>query len=255
MNFQSLKEFGLSDKESRIYFALIELGPALVSEIAFKAKINRTTAYDILEALIGYGLVSHVGDRIKKCYVAESPDQLVLFLEKKSKEFKEKATLAKEIMPELKSMYNVVTRKPSTRYFEGEEGIIAIYEDSLSSKTEILSWLNTENTADFAAEYFQEYYKRRAKKGIHIKAIVNDVPISHEIDKRNKAEDREMRIIPRDMMDIGPECYIYDDKVAHMSLKERFGVIIQSKDIADAQRKLYDLAWVTATEIGRKDEI
>lgn len=248
-NIRSLKEFGLSDKESQVYTSLLELGPSLVSEIASKAAINRTTAYDILEALERYGLVSHVGEQKKRTYIAENPERLISFLERKSKEFKAKAEEAKEVLPELKGIFNSIPRKPMVKYYEGEEGIITIYEDSLSSKTEILSWLNTENTADFAYEYFQEYYKRRAKKGIHIKAIVNDVPISHEIHKRDKVEDREMRIIPREMMEIGPECYIYDNKVAFMSLKERFGVIIESKDIVEAQRKLYNLAWMASSQI------
>jgi sugar-specific transcriptional regulator TrmB len=249
MAVNDLREYGLTNKESKVYLALLELGPSSVTEIAFKSKINRTTAYDILVALEQNGLVSHVGEQKKRTYVAENPDRLVSYLDKKSKEFKSKADEAKEILPELKGMFNLIPRKPIVKYFEGEEGILAIYEDSLSSKTEILSWLNTENTADFAFDYFQDYYKRRAKKGIHIKAIVNDVPISYEIHKRDKAEDREMRIISREMMDIGPECYIYDDKVAYMSLKERFGVIIESSDIADAQRKLYNLAWHAASEL------
>jgi len=32
-------------------------------------------------------------------------------------------------------------------------------------------------------------------------------------------------------------------------LKERFGVLIESQDIADALKKLYDLAWDQAKEI------
>lgn len=252
INANLLTEFGLSDKEARIYLALLELGPSLASEIASKAKVNRTTAYDVLESLIGYGLVSESNKDTKKCYLAENPDSLVRYLNRMSEEFKDRAKEAKEVIPELKSMYNIIAHRPSTRYFEGEEGIIAIYEDSLNSGTEILSWLNTENIADFAYDYFQEYYKRRAQKKIHIKAIVNDVPISHEIHQRDKEENREMRIIPKEMMNIGPECYIYDDKVSFMSLKEKFGVIIESKDIADAQRKLYELAWKAASELDKK---
>lgn len=53
-------------------------------------------------------------------------------------------------------------------------------------------------------------------------------------------------------MEIVPECYIYDDKVSFMSLKEKFGVIIESKDIAEAQRKLYELAWQEASDIAAK---
>lgn len=239
---QKLIEFGLSEKEASVYLALLELGASVASEVAIKAKINRTTAYDILESLVGYGLVSHVKEKLKH-FVAESPEFLVAYLEKQSHEFKERAIEAKKLLPELKSSYNSLPRKPKIKYYDGEEGIIQMYEDSLTSKTEILSWLDTERTADFSEKYFKEYYKRRAKKGIKIKAIVKESETAKEIHDRDKAELREMLILPKELMDIRPECYIYDDKVAFMSLQEKFGVIIESPDIALAQRKLYELAW------------
>jgi len=249
MNHQTLQKFGLSEKESRVYLALMEAGSAPVSDIAAKAKINRTTAYDILENLIAYGLVSYVGDERTKHFVAENPELLISYLEKKSKAFKQRAEEAKEMLPELKGAYNLIPHKPKVKYYEGDDGIIAMYEDSLTSKTEILSWLDIKVTLDFSYEYFQNYYKRRTEKGIHIKAIVNDDPISRPYADTEKDFLREMRIIPREMMVGTPECYIYDDKVSFMSVKERFGVMIESKDIADAHRKLYALAWGRATEL------
>ena len=126
-----------------------------------------------------------------------------------------------------------------------------MYEDSLTSQTEILSWLDLASTAEFNKEYFDEYYKRRTKAGVSIKGIVSDEPLAYEVDKLSDEQKREMKIIPKEMMEIVPECYIYDDKIAFMSLKEKFGVMIESKDIAEAQRALYRLAWQAATEIVR----
>jgi len=248
MDKNVLVKFGLSEKEAQIYLSLLELGATSVANIAVKAKINRTTAYDILEALVNFGIAGRVGDRKKKTYVAEHPEQLVTYLERKSKEYVEKSEVAKSMLPELKSIYNSIPHRPRVKLYEGEDGIISIYEDSLTSKTEILSWLNAENTADFAKKYFEEYYKRRAENKIHIKAIVSDTPEARRIKKRNEIENRESRLIPKELMDIKPECYIYDDKVAFMSLREKFGIIIESKDIADAQRKLFALAWEKAKE-------
>src|SRR3989339_1139143 len=254
MDTQTLKQFGLSDKEAAVYAVLLTMGPSVVSEIASRSKINRTTAYDILESLVGYGLVSYVSEKKKKHYVAENPDLLVSYLEKKSKEFSQKAEEAKNILPELKSAYNLIPQKPKVKYYEGEEGIIAMYEDSLTSRTEILSWLDTNQTAEFDEEYFRQYYKRRAAKDIHIKGIVNEGPYSRVTEERNKEEKRELRIIPQELMNVVPESYIYDNKVSFMSLKEKFGVMIESKDIAEAQRAIYKLAWRAATEIAKKNK-
>src|SRR3990167_8168816 len=227
------------------------MGPAAVSDIASRSNINRTTTYDILESLVKYGLVSYVREKTKKHYVAENPEMLVNYLERRSKEFNQKAEEAKKILPELKSVYNLIPHKPKVKYYDGYDGIISMYEDSLTSQTEILSWLDLASTAEFNKEYFDEYYKRRTKAGVSIKGIVSDEPLAYEVDKLSDEQKREMKIIPKEMMEIVPECYIYDDKIAFMSLKEKFGVMIESKDIAEAQRALYRLAWQAATEIVR----
>lgn len=249
MDSKQLQQLGLSEKESQVYLALLELGVASVAEIGAKAKINRTTTYDILEYLTSYGIASHAGEESKKHYVAETPENLIAYLDKKSADFKEKSSSAKAMLPELKGIYNLAPRKPKVRFYDGEEGIIAMYEDSLTSKTEILSWLNPEQTTDFSSEYFTNYYKRRAAQGIHIKTIVSDSIIAREIHTRDHAEDREMRIIPKGQMDIGPECYVYGNKVSFMSVREKFGVMVESKDVAEAQRKLFSLAWTKAKDL------
>ena len=248
MESKQLEQLGLTEREARVYLALLELGSGSVAEIGVKAKINRTTTYDVLEYLTRYGISSHVGDEKKKHYAAESPDNLLNYLDKKAEEFQNKSDEIKKILPELKGIFNSAPLKPKVRFYEGDEGIISMYEDSLNSKTEILSWLNTSKTYNFSADYFADYYKRRAKNGVHIKTIINDTPLSREIAKRDKVEDRESRLIDPKRMQLEPECYIYENKIAFMSLRERFGVIIESQDIADAQRRLYELAWEKADE-------
>lgn len=249
MTIHSLKEFGLSDKEARVYLAILELGSGSVSEIAFRAKINRTTAYDILEALISYGLVSYLGEEKRKHYVAESPEMLATYLTNKSRDLKDKSEKVKELMPELKSIFNLSPQKPKVKYYEGEEGIISMYEDSLTARNGISSWLNTDKTYDFSADYFADYYKRRSAMKIHMRTIINDIPLSHQIASRDQTEDRESRIISNELMNIEPECYIYENKVSFMSLREKFGVLVESRDIAEAMTKLFDLAWKQAGQI------
>lgn len=255
MDSRQLEQLGLTERESRVYLALLELGSGSVAEIGAKAEINRTTTYDVLEYLTRYGIASHVGDEKKKHYVAESPENLLSYLDKKAKEFQNKSDEVKKMLPELKGIFNVAPLKPKVRFYEGDEGIISMYEDSLNSKTEIHSWLNTSKTYNFSADYFADYYKRRSANKVHIKAIINDSPLSREIAKRDKVEDRESRLISKSRMEIEPECYIYENKVAFMSLRERFGVIIESQDIADAQRKLYELAWERTGELNGKRSV
>ncbi|MCK4799448.1 TrmB family transcriptional regulator, partial [Candidatus Parcubacteria bacterium] len=46
---KSLHEFGLKEKEIKIYLALLDLGPSSIRKIAELAKVNRGTSYDILK--------------------------------------------------------------------------------------------------------------------------------------------------------------------------------------------------------------
>ncbi len=53
-----LQKLGLTDKESALYIAAMELGiSSPASTIAKRAHVNRTTAYDVLETLVEKGLI------------------------------------------------------------------------------------------------------------------------------------------------------------------------------------------------------
>ena len=56
---QILGKYGLSDKEVKVYLALLELGPSPVRKVAGKAGVNRGTTYDILKSLRDQGLAGY----------------------------------------------------------------------------------------------------------------------------------------------------------------------------------------------------
>ena len=48
---EELRKYGLSEKEAKVYLALLKKGPSTVNEIAESADLVRTTTYDILKIL------------------------------------------------------------------------------------------------------------------------------------------------------------------------------------------------------------
>lgn len=249
-----LEKLDLSKKEASVYLALFEMGPSSVSKIAHKAKTNRTTCYDIIENLIRLGLVSKVEEASKKTYFAEHPDSLVAYLEKKSRDFKDKARQVKQVLPQLKAIYSEKGKNPIVRFYEGKKGIEAVYEDTLTSSEPIRAYASVRSMHEALPDYFPEYYRRRALKGISIRGIL---PATKEAIIRSsfdEEEERDSRLVPKDKFDFSPEIDIYDDKVAIMSLKEEFGVIIESKEIAEAQKKIYELAWEAAKKYDKEIE-
>lgn len=246
-----LIEIGLSEKEAGVYISLLELGRGTVSQISRRASINRTTGYDILDSLSAKGLVSISGKEPKQEYVAESPDQIEKMLLERIENTKVFINEVKNIIPELKSIHNIIDR-PKVLFYEGKEGLQKVYEDTLSSSEEILAYASVEDIQPTLPHYFPDYYKRRAKKGIPIRAIFPDSSDARERASLDKEEMRQSLIIPN-TFGFHPEINIYDNKIMIASWREKLGVIIESSEIADAMKKIYELAWAEAKRLNKEN--
>lgn len=247
-----LINLGFGDKEASVYLALLELGPSTTSEISRHAKINRTTGYDILESLISDGLVNGIGETKIQKFVAENPDKVIVFLENKIKKGEERLKQAYNLLPELFSIYNT-EEKPKVRYYEGIDRIKEAFEDTLNANIEIIGYaVGTDAFEAVGEEYLRNYFKRRVNKNIRVRVIAPDDPDTLKVTAKDREELRESHIVPRDKFYFTTETNIYNNKVLIMSWKEKFAVMIESKEMADAQKKIFELAWIGAKEIGKK---
>lgn len=254
MLLEELKKFGLSTKEARVYLSLLELGTSVVSDVAKAADINRSTTYVLLESLANRGLVSISERRSVRLYTPAPPERLVQYLEESVKRYTALVGVAHNLLPELKSMYVGVGPKPKVQFFEGLEGIKTAYEDTLTSKETIRAYASIENMHKALTDYFPEYYHRRAKKNIKIRAIFPDTPEARERIKHNNDEAREAFLVPREQYAFSPEINIYDNKIVFMSLVEKFSLIIESQELADALKKVFELSWEEAKRLNSKNK-
>ena len=246
-----LSQIGLSSKEISVYLGLLELGKGTVSQISRKAGINRTTGYDILDSLLTKGLVSVSGKEPKQEYIAESPDQITKYLEEKIKRDQEALEQTKKLLPELKTMHNVNDR-PRVRFYEGIQGLIDVYEDTLTAKEPIVAYASYEDMHSLLSKYFETYYKRRAEAGIHARGIVPATPMAYERRELNEKERRELSLVPKEKFGFTPDIEIYDNKIMIASWRERLGIIIESAEIADAMKKIFELAWAEAKRLDKE---
>lgn len=247
---KSLKYIGFSNKEVSVYLALLELGKGTVTEISRKAGINRPTGYHILASLSSKELVKISGKEPKQEYVAESPDQIEKILQKKVEENQKFINEAKKIIPELKSIHNIKDR-PKVFFYEKSEGLKRVYEDTLTSHEPIRAYATVDDMHKGLSNYFPEYYRRRARAGISIRAIIPKTEIGIERSTHNKEELREIEFVPADKYYFSPEINIYDNKVMIASWKEKLGIIIESQEISDAMKKIFELAWLGAKQFKR----
>lgn len=236
---EKLRELGFSEKEVKVYLALLEIGSAVASDIAKKAKIKRSTAYVILDSLAERGLISVVERRGVQLYSAAPPEQLVRHLQGMAKRYSGFADAAKELIPELKaSRAAAEIPAPKVHFFEGSEGIKTVYEDTLASSEQIRVHANF---GSLLQEQNSHNANRKKKSpDIKIQTMVLDTPG----DRNRVAPDREglrkILLTSREKGGISSEMNIYDDRVVFISPSENFALIAESKEFAGALRKMCD---------------
>lgn len=235
---------GLSEKEARVYVALLELGPSTMLEIAARAGVNRPTAYFQIESLKKRGLVSTLKKGKKVLFSAESPEQLQNLLDQEKRSFEEKKGVFLSVLPDLQTLFNLIGEKPEVRFFEGKEGLLRMQKEFLSSKTkEILSISSVDDVFSIFPEHSDTYAPARVKRGIRAKLIYTSKRGSFLKESDGRLL-RESKFIPKEKLPYSVDLTIYNHKIAVAALKGKLsGTIIEDKEIADSFRALFNFIW------------
>jgi sugar-specific transcriptional regulator TrmB len=242
MLYKRLQNAGLNENEAKIYLAALELGQTSVGRIAKKAGIKRTTVYLSLENLMHRGLVSAIKNGGKLNYYAEDPRNLERIMEEK------KQNIAR-LIPELLAFTNLIDKKPEIRYFEGEDGMKEVLKDSLEYPgTEICMLFSESYISDFGDEFFFQYYRpERVARKISSRALLPDNAQMRQLAARDQYDLRQSRLIPSDLFKIKIEIMIYSGrKVSIVSYVEKFALIIESQQIYESLKSIFETIWVGA---------
>ena len=252
-----IAELGLNQNEAKLYLALLELGPSLVTEISKKAGVNRVTCYDVLEKLVNHNLVTYAsGKASKKRYSAMPPYNLISFLERRQKREQIKLAELKQKLPELKMLYKELNR-PSVKFFEGTEGLTTIYSETLKTKTEILSVGDCEEweTPELAA-WARQYNRDRAKGKIKERVLIpaGEKTINWFKNYPATLKYTQYKILPKEKIPylFDSEINIFEDKVMIALLKKpnRMGILITSIQLANILKAMFEMAWEAADKYG-----
>lgn len=242
-----LEAVGLTRPEAQLYVIGLQLGSAPASEYSRSTGINRITAYTMLENMVRQGRFTVEKKLRAKYYTPVAPEYLSI-------EARKNADALNRALPELRSMQGAQYRKPHVRFFEGWEGVRRVYDDTLSAKSELLNFANSAVVRKYWPNYDEEYVAERVKRGVELRGIAPDDEAGKKVHGEDRKKLREIRLVPSKEFDFRNEINIYDSKVAICSFSggsdaDVFGVIIESKEVAETQRQIFEMAWRYA---GRK---
>jgi HTH-type transcriptional regulator, sugar sensing transcriptional regulator len=241
---QVLAQFDLVGRKADVYLAVLELGSGTVIEIAKKSEVKRTTVYDILLDLEKNGLIYQTTKESKRLFVAEDPEKL-------KKKLEEKERMLDEMLPQLRSFYNIKGIKPKIRFYEGKEGLRQVYADTLNYNGEILAFASDDVVKVLGMDWANDYLAKRVKKEICVRIILPKTDmIEKDFNPLDQKHLRTSKLVSAKKYPFSIEINIYGhQKVALMSSREEMGIIIEGAEIFNTLKLVFELLWDTLPEV------
>lgn len=249
---KNLIEYGLSDKEAKMYLALLELEVGTVNEAAKAAGVNRSSAYVVLESLKEKGLISVAGDKKIQHYVATSPEALLYSAESRAQAQESIKNKIADIVPELKALHKDTKQKPKIMIYEGEKGVLNALDVTLNSKEKKIRVLSS---SELVSDLMIPYTIKRFERGIKMYGIHPEGEVANHLIGNSPKFDEYALISPKDYK-FPADIAIFDDKIGYISNKQKgHSFIIENKDMAEAMKTIFDLAWEYAKKIRKNKTI
>jgi len=244
MDIETIKQLGLNDKEALLYKGCIELGPSRASALSKYTRLNRVTIYDVSKSLFKKGLLSSTQKKNVIYFIAQPPRNVVTNLENQLANIK-------IALPQIEKQLTSQAKQANFVFFEGIEGIKAIYEETLHCKSkELLQFVSIkEMLSTVGLDFIRSYVRKRVVRNISAKTLkdplgeIDEYLLNHytQTDKKKLVESK----VAPDTVAFPAMMMVYDNNVALMSgSKEGFGFIVESREFSEMMRKMFNVIWL-----------
>jgi len=249
---EALGAIGLSEKESAVYTALLQLGRASAYSVSEKSGLKKPTTYVILDELIKKGVVSRVPREKKQLYVARPPEEAFAVAEERIALEQQKLVAARGKLPELLALTRGKKTKVNMMYFEGVNGIKRMLEygkEEMKGKEMVGFYAIDPQTHEELTQYVQhEWNEKMLRLGVTMRGIVPDHPSLKTYRKTDEKYKRETKIIPYKQYSSDVALDVIGDMVRIQDYKNLQGVLLENPDVAKTVREIFEMVWKCQTE-------
>lgn len=234
-----LSELGFSEGETKVYLALLKLGPSPVSAITQETGQHRTTIYDFLDHLLEKGVVSHITKEGVKYYQVAHPSRLMDFL-------KEKEDHLSQVMSDLNKLYEYKKEDLSIEVYKGKEGHKALLQMFLRTKKDNhVIGFEESRYEEWDKPLMRRFFKQMKENNVHEYAIVSNK--AKFVYPKTIAPNTHYRYIDDKYFNPNP-IMTFGDYVAIHIWEPLTIIFIKSKQLAEGYRKYFNLLWGIAKE-------
>ncbi len=242
---KQLEELGLTPNEVKVYMASLEVGPATAQQLAAKAAVVRPTAYVAIGGLVKRGLISSHTRGKKQYFQAERPAQLMRLIDEEKKKLAERESKLKSMLPGLESLIAIAGEKPEVKYYEGLEGLQAMYQVLYESKAKAIDVIG--NPSEFIRLVPEPirvmHILKMRKQGIKGREIY----LANRKFKQHFASDNKtwkFKSWKGNFQNTNSEIAVFGDFVTILTYESQVrGFVIKSAATAKIVKVLFETAW------------
>ncbi len=243
MNTEFFRNIGLTDSETKVYLALLDLGSTTKGPIVDKSGVASSKIYELLEKLIQKGLVSYVIKSGVKYFESAPPSRILDYMQEKEAKLKQQKGQIEKLLPELELKRSMAGIGSETIVYKGMKGAETSFDDILKTlnKGEEYYVLGISKFTPHFERFVVNFHKKRAKQGIKCKIIVNE--LAEEIgNKLAPISLTKIKYLQKELFT--PVVFIiYKDKtLISIGLDELF-IQIKSKNLSEGLKAYADYMW------------
>ena len=186
----ALQRLGLTEYESKIYLALLKMGPIKASEVSFQAHVPRTKTYGAIRQLQEKSLISIFPGKPEIYFIDKSPDEVLSpIVNNRETELKESKDLIQNLalVFEAKKIVKGEIRKESGELWmiEGRANIFETLNQLFLDAKKFINYFTTANGLIRAYKANADALEKAVGRGVVVRMLAN-------ISKENVTVAREM---------------------------------------------------------------
>lgn len=236
----SLEAIGLSDKESAIYLATLELGEGTITRIANRTKLKRTTTYNVIQSMADEGLLSVTTRKGVQYISALSP---ALLMERTKRAYDGFSAVYQHLVLLGKNAH----LQPRVQFFPGIDGIKHCYRQVEHATGDVVGFTNYDTMPQEVFDYIQQVFiPIRKKRKIPARFIVPHSVKSKRVAQLDNRNAIAHKLIPNVETSTHIEMFLMNHTDCYFlsyGEKEIYAIRIQSKTVYDMLRILFELQW------------
>lgn len=237
------ENFGLDEKEEKIFLELVRLGASPISVWAKHANTKRSTMYVYLKKFVDLGLVETF-ERKNVLYAKAIPvSALDGIIRNNIEELQSARAVLKTSLPKLKSLEKNSPITPKVRFYEGAAKVEIAYSHILNERS-FRAYFNPKRVLEMMPTYYYKIPEMVKKNQSSAFELLVDCKEALEYQKKYQSKKHQIKIFSADIL-FSSDTIITDDKIFLFGYSDEDVVAteIWNTELAQTQSILFDIVW------------